>query len=207
MAIGIRKWSGCLNKIRQKGYLYEEDDSKYWDILKTYRKEITVHFAEEGLKLDMYDADGFARLNEITEDDTAAWIHAHPESSVEFEYGIPSNLTKTQYSLGQAIVLVILRQKMQTYREDMTSDICLISRQEIWENYAILSPEKNDEIKVRNSVDRYINDMCDDGYIRPVADSENDFEVRKIIEYRITVEKLKEFAEALKKMNGGEEDV
>lgn len=202
--IGIRKWSDCVSTLIKNMKLRAKNNTANWEILKECRKEIQEYLAVIGWKLVIVEADSYAYLDEITEEDAAEWQHSHPESPVEFYYGIKSLVKKTPYSAGQSVVLMALRQKMQEYREEMTSDMCLITRDEIIDSYMAVMPERNDEAKTQKTVDKYIKDMCDDGYLEEVSGSDTEYIVDAIIERRITVDKLREYAESLKRAVEGE---
>jgi hypothetical protein len=172
-----------------QGTLFDED-TKSWNDLMIYQKQIRDYFGQIGIALHLDERDGFAFLTQTDAD----------EETVR----IPRLVRRMPLSYEVTLLLVVLRESLEEF--DMrTSDAskCFITRQEIMEKIELLFKEKTDKVKLLSRFDTYIRQVTDFGFLKPVELPESEeneemrYEIRRVIKAKLNNEKLEEIRKTL----------
>jgi hypothetical protein len=162
------------------------DDVELWTTLLRYRSpHLEFFFQEIGLQLVVHEEDGFAYLKQADRDDGVA---------------IPHLFRRDKLTQGVAIVGVVLRERLLQFDEKVHDESRLIvGKDEIIQMVASFFPETNDEIKADKRIESAINKAEEMGLLRKMAvvDSDERYEVRRIIKARFPAETLKALREQL----------
>jgi hypothetical protein len=164
------------------------DDAELWAMLLRYRSpHLENYFQEIGLELVVHEEDGFAYLKQADQEDGGS---------------IPRLFRRDKLPKGVAIIGVILRERLIQFDEKVHDESRLVlGKDEIIQMVAPFFPETNDEIKADKRIEAAINKAEEMGLLRkiPVVDSDERYEVRRIIKARFPVETLKALREQLER--------
>jgi len=181
-----RSFPAAAVKVRLLQDAVYSDDTELWALLLRYRSpHLKNYFQEIGLQLVVHEEDGFAYLRQ-----------ADPEDSVS----IPRLFRRDKLTKGVAIIGVVLRERLLQFDEKVHDESRLImGKDEILQMAAPFFPETNDEIKADKRIEAAINKAEEIGLLRkmPATDTDERYEVRRIIKARFPVETLKALREQL----------
>lgn len=181
----IKSFPSAAVKIRLLQDALYSDDTELWATLLRYRSpHIENYFREIGLELVVNEQDGFAYLKQELDEAEA----------------IPRLFRRDKLSRGVAIVGVALRERLLQFDEKIHDEPRLIvTRDEIVQMVSPFFPETNDEIRSDKRIEWAINKAAEMGLIRkmPGGDSDDRYEVRRIIKARFPAETLKALREQL----------
>jgi len=161
------------------------DDADLWATLLRYRPHIENYFQEIGLNLIVHEEDGFAYLKQADQEDST---------------GIPRLFRRDKLTKGVAVVGVVLREQLLQFDEKVHDEGRLVLRkEEILQLVAPFFPGSNDEIKADKRIEGYLNKAEEIGLLRKLSGGESDerYEVRRVIKARFPVETLKVLREQL----------
>jgi hypothetical protein len=161
------------------------DDADLWATLLRYRPHIENYFQEIGLNLIVHEEDGFAYLKQADQEDST---------------GIPRLFRRDKLTKGVAVVGVVLREQLLQFDEKVHDEGRLVlQKEEILQLVAPFFPGSNDEIKADKRIEGYINKAEEIGLLRKLSGGESDerYEVRRVIKARFPVETLKVLREQL----------
>jgi hypothetical protein len=162
------------------------DDAELWATLIRYRSpHIESYFREIGLELIVNEQDGFAYLKQAEVDEAEA---------------IPRLFRRDKLTRGVAIVGVALRERLLQFDEKIHDEPRLIvTRDELSQMVAPFFPDTNDEIRSDKRIEVAINKAAEMGLMRriPGGDSEDRYEVRRIVKARFPADTLKALREQL----------
>ena len=181
-----RTFPSAAVKVRLLQDAVYSDDAELWVILLRYRSpHLENYFQEIGLELVVHEEDGFAYLKQADHEDGVA---------------IPRLFRRDKLTKGVAIIGVVLRERLLQFDEKVHDESRLIvGKDEIIQMVAPFFPETNDEIKADKRIEGAINKAEEMGLLRkmPGGDSNESYEVRRVIKARFPVETLKALREQL----------
>lgn len=178
-AKNIEPFSPLLIKLLKEP-LYNTD-RKNWELLLTYRKAVAAYFYKIGLGLDVYEADGFAYVRQLEDDE------------IEEENKRPPRLIHRHPLTWEiTLMLVLLRERLHQFELSEAADTMLVlTREELREMVTFFFKEKADEIKMLRNIDTIINKTAELGFLRPLSyRQKDDFEVMRILKAKLPAEKL-----------------
>jgi hypothetical protein len=154
------------------------DDESTWTLLLRHRKEIDAHFKMIGIRVVVSEADGYAFLSqERTEesDDLPNLMHRYP-----------LNYTTT-------LLCVLLRERLlQHDTGTIDSPRLVVSQAELYEGMRPFLPDKTDDTRLLDSIDRAVNRVKDMGFLQAFDNGTGEpvYEVRRILKAQISAEAL-----------------
>ena len=168
-----------------KGPLY--DDHKLWNVLLTFYRPIADYLKIIGIDLYFDQKEGFAFL---TQKDTA-------------ETGLPRLTSRLPLSYEVTLLCVFLRQSLEEFDMSNTeSRRHFLTRKQIKEELEMFFKEKTNQVRLYKEFDKYIQQVVDLGFLKPVKEDkpktdETRYEVRRILKAKINNEKLEEWRQQL----------
>jgi hypothetical protein len=166
-----------------------DDDSRTWNELLTFQRQVGEYFNSIGIRLHLDEAEGFAFLTQ-------------PESEDDI-VKIPRLVRRIPLSYELTLLLVVLRQNLEEFDgKALETSKCFITRSEIMDAMEMLIPEKSDRVKRMNKIETNINQAVSMGFLKELSGPETGiddrlFEVRRVIKAKINNEILEEIKKKL----------
>lgn len=178
-------YASVILKLLQ-GVIYYNDP--HWERLQSNLTLIQNHFNTIGLKVQNYESDGFAYLEQPEPDP-----HEPSEPLPRLTRRIP--LTR-----NQTIFCVLLREELRRFESSDATGRPVLSIEKIRDLLNSHLPEKNDEEKSRKEIDRLVNQMIDLGFLRKLSEQEENYEILAVIKAKIKADDLEKLKEKLEKL-------
>jgi hypothetical protein len=162
-----------------QGVIYN-DDKESWDNLVKYHVPIKEYFKVIGIDVLIYETEGFAFLKQKRFDEGQ-------------EINLPNLIEKRQLSYPVTLLCVLLVEKLIEFdATEGDSTRLIVDKDEIKEMLRIFLPEKTNEAKLIDNIDENINKLVKYGFLRKLNDTENKYEVKRILKAKIPAETLQE---------------
>jgi len=166
-----------------KGVVYEESDPALWQDLFNLQARTRDYISVLGLELMLDDAEGYA------------WLRTRP--ATEETAALPRLITRRQLSFPVSLLLALLRKKLVEFDAVGGDSRLILSRDEIVELLRVFLPAGSNDARLVKQIDSHINRIIDLGFIRRLRNSDNRFEVRRILKAFVDAQWLKEFDQRL----------
>jgi len=172
-----------------QGVIYSEDE-KVWAPLLSHRVRLENYFARLGLMLVIDEADGFAYLRQMGEDD------ARPLGYEKLPVLIPRK------SLGYplTILCVLLREYLRRFdEEELTDERCVVETSELFDEWRTFQKPVNDDVKQLKEFASLMRRADEEfGFIRKYAEEPESWEIRRILKARLPVLELENLLNQLR---------
>lgn len=167
-----------------KGPLFRHQHRDLWQLLERDEVMVRDYFQSIGLSVFIDDAEGYAFLKQedAEENDPLA---------------LPRLMTRRQLSFSQSLLLVLIRKRLAEHDSEESAPRLIISRDEIHQALMPFFPDVSNELKQRDSFDSLIKKTQELGFITPLKNHKDDFEVQRIIKAFITPDQITHFIEQL----------
>ncbi len=150
-----------------KGPVYRDAHERLWEPLLKLRAPISDHVGVLGLRLEIDETDGYAFLRSLPDTDDAE--------------GFPRLISRHTLSYHVSLLLALLRKRLAEFDAHSSESRLVLSRDQIIEMISIYLPEASDEVKTGRSIDRYIKQIEDLGFLRRLRGEDDQYEVKRII--------------------------
>lgn len=184
-------YSDICKRLMQ-GIIYKEDNEKLWDSLKINLKTVSSYFNEIGIIVKYSDEYSLCYLSERDDLD---------EDNSD-EENISKLIPKKKFTYLESLILIYLRQYLEQHNNlGNYEDKCIITLNEIYNQIKHSMPNSENESQQMKFIKRKcMNELINTGYVKKEkSDDENiKYEIRRIIIFKITLDKLREFEEELK---------
>ena len=168
-----------------KGVLYMADNPAQWNTLLDLQFRVRDYVAVLGLELMLDEAEGYAYLRSIPEDED-------PESPKR-----PRLVARRQLSFPVSLLLALLRKKLAEFDARGGDTRLILSRDEIVELIRVFLPEGTNETRLIDQVGSHLNKVADLGFVRRLRGQADMFEVRRILKAFVDAQWLAEFDQRL----------
>ena len=168
-----------------KGAVYRAKNRDLWEWLLRDQFQIREYFQQIGLSLLLDDAEGYAFLKQ------------QDVSEAEAELEIPRLITRRSLSFAQTLLLVALRKRLAEHDSEESSPRLIVSREEMHQWLQPYFPEVSNQVKQAREFNALIKKVSEIGFISPLPNHEDDFEVQRIIKAFVTAEQMAEFKQTL----------
>jgi hypothetical protein len=165
-----------------KGILYDTNKDT-WENLLRYEGDIKKYFYSLGLELRTDRSEGYAYLRQI---------------EFEPEVEMPKLVEKRPLSFQLTLLCLLLRKYLLQNDAAGTSSRAILTRQQINEMMMPFLPDSNDEAKQVEKIDTQIKRIIEEGFLRPLENTPDTFEIRRIIKAFIDADKVEELLLKLK---------
>ncbi|MFZ3170169.1 MAG: DUF4194 domain-containing protein [Candidatus Methanoperedens sp.] len=174
----VNPYAPAIIKLLQ-GVIYN-DDKELWDNLIKYHVPIKEYFKVIGIDVLIYETEGFAFLKQKQFDEGQ-------------EINLPNLIEKRQLSYPVTLLCILLVEKIIEFdATEGDSTRLIIDKDEIREMLRIFLPEKTNEAKLIDNIDENVNKLVKYGFLRKLNDTENKYEVKRILKAKVPVETLQE---------------
>jgi hypothetical protein len=168
-----------------KGVLYMEDNPAQWNALLDLQFRVRDYVAVLGLELMLDEAEGYAYLRSIPEDED-------PGSPKR-----PRLVARRQISFPVSLLLALLRKKLAEFDARGGDTRLILSRDEIVELIRVFLPEGTNETRLIDQVGTHLNKVADLGFVRRLRGQADMFEIRRILKAFVDAQWLAEFDQRL----------
>ena len=176
-----------------QGVVYSEDE-KVWAALISHKLRLENYFARLGLMLVIDEADGFAYLRQMGEDD------ARPSGYEKLPILIPRK--SLGYSL--TILCVLLREYLRRFdEEELTDERCIVETNVLFDEWRTFQKPANDDVKQLKEFASLVRRADEEfGFIRKYAEEPESWEIRRILKARLPVLELENLLDQLRSYVG-----
>lgn len=166
-----------------RGVVYQENQETAWQTLGRHGGQIRDHFATLGVDVVVDDTEGYAYLRTLPE--------------VEGEEPLPRLVRRRTLTHPQSILLVLLRKRLVEFETSGIGDKLVLTRDQLVDELRTFLPEAAKESRIVDNVDTTIRQIADMGFLRLLRDSNDRWEVRRIIKAYVDAETLGDYVERL----------
>jgi len=168
-----------------KGPLYLHRHRDLWQVLLREQYAIRDYFQQIGLSLLLDEAEGYAFLKQQESDEE--------ETGQE----LPRLISRRSLSFAQTLLLVCLRKRLAEHDSEESAPRLIVNRQEIHQWLLPYFPEVGNEVKQRRELDALIKKIDEMGFLSPLPNHPDDFEVQRVLKAFVTAEQIVEFNQIL----------
>ena len=148
-----------------KGVIIKENKEKIWDTILNYRNQIEDYFRQLGLKLRIYEEEGYCSLQQDEDEELKDLFKLVP---------------KVQLSLHLSLLLATLRKYMYESTANGDEKI-VISKEEIFLRMKSYLKETSNEVKQEKEIEIYLKKIEEMKFIRKLKHSDDKYEVLRLI--------------------------
>ena len=180
-----------------KGVVYRDTHEKAWRHLLALQPQVRDYVAVLGLQVVVDEAEGYAFLRQRPIDDPE---EANP---------LPRLIPRRSLSFHVSLLLALLRKKLAEFDAHSGDSRLMLSREQITEMIRVFLPPTSNEARLTDQIDAHINKAVELGFLRQAKNSEQVYEVRRILKAFVDGQWLADFdgklAEYAATLTGDEE--
>jgi hypothetical protein len=169
-----------------KGVLYQDLHPKAWRHLLQLQPQVRDHVGVIGLTLVVDEAEGYAYLRSLPDDETSDDADA-----------VPRLIPRRSLSFHVSLLLALLRKRLAEFDASDSGTRCVLSREQIVEMLALFMPAGSSEARISDQIDALIGKAIELGFLRRVKDQEGSYEIRRILKAFVDAQWLSGFQEGL----------
>jgi len=164
-----------------KGAVYRDTHDRAWQQLLQLQPRVRDYVAVLGLQVVIDEAEGYAFLRQrpADADDTDPLPRLIPRHALSFHV---------------SLLLALLRKKLAEFDAQGSDTRLMLTRAQIVEMLRVFLPETSNEARLVDQIDAHIGKAADLGFLRPVKNAEQLYEVRRILKAYIDGQWLADFS-------------
>jgi hypothetical protein len=166
-----------------KGVVYQESEPGLWQALLHLQGHVRDHVTTLGLQLMLDEAEGYAYLRQ--------------RPVAEGEPELPRLVPRRQLSYGVSLLLVLLRKKLAEADSTGGDSRLVLRRDDILDMVRLFLPEGTNEARLVDRLDADLARVMELGFLRRLRDSDETFEVRRILKAFVDAQWLGTFEQRL----------
>jgi len=151
-----------------KGVVYRDTHDSAWRSLLELQPQARDFVDVVGLQVIIDQAEGYAFLRQRPAD---------PENSDS----LPRLIPRRALSFHVSLLLALLRKKLAEFDAQGGDTRLMLTREQIAEMVRVFLPATSNEARLTDQMDAHINKAVELGFLRPAKNSEQAYEVRRIL--------------------------
>jgi hypothetical protein len=160
-----------------KGVVYKDRHPRHWTTLLGSFGAINSHFMHVGLEVFLDEAEGFAFLKQISNEDD-------PDP-------LPRLIPKRPLGFLTSLICVLLRKRLAEHDASTSEPRLILSEADIFDMVKAFIPEKTNEAKLHDDIRRNIGKVAEMGFLDELKKAEETtYEVRRIIKAAFNADAL-----------------
>jgi hypothetical protein len=167
-----------------KGVVYRDGNEAAWQQVRQLQAQVRDYVEVLGLQVVIDEAEGYAYLRQRLADDEEA-------------EQLPRLVPRRTLSFHVSLLLALLRKKLAEFDAQGGDTRLMLTRAQIVEMLRVFLPETSNEARLVDQIDTHIGKAADLGFLRPVKNAEQLYEVRRILKAYIDGQWLADFAARL----------
>lgn len=136
-----------------KGVLYRDDDATLWAALLALQARVRDYVAVLGLTLTLDEAEGYAYLRAVVQDDDAS-----PK--------LPRLIARRPLSFHVSLLLALLRKKLAEFDASGGDTRLILSRDAVVELVRVFLPAGSNESRLMDQLETHLNKIIELGFVR-----------------------------------------
>jgi hypothetical protein len=183
-----------------KGAVYRDTHDRAWKQLLQLQPQVRDYVAVLGLQVVIDEAEGYAFLRQ------------RPADPDEIDPP-PRLISRHALSFHVSLLLALLRKKLAEFDAQGGDTRLILTRDQITEMIRVFLPETSNDVRLMDKLDEHIGKVVGLGFLRPVKNAEQSFEVRRILKAFIDAQwladldtRLAQYAGLLTPDAAGEDD-
>ena len=172
-----------------KGAVYRDTHDRAWKHLLELQPRVRDYVGTMGLQVVIDEAEGYAFLRQQPADPD----EANP---------LPRLIPRHALSFHVSLLLALLRKKLAEFDAQGGDTRLIFTRAQITEMIRVFLPATSNEARLMDKIDEHIGKVERLGFLRPVKNAEQAFEVRRILKAFIDGQWLADFDERLAEYSG-----
>ena len=168
-----------------KGGVYRDTHEKAWRHLPALQSQVRDYVAVLGLLVVIDEAEGYAFLRQ------------RPADESDEPNPLPRLIPRRSLSFHVSLLLALLRKKLAEFDAHGGDSRLMLSREQITEMIRVFLPPTSNEARLTDQIDAHINKAVDYGFLRQVKNSEQVYEVRRILKAFVDGQWLADFDDKL----------
>jgi hypothetical protein len=163
-----------------KGVVYRDTHDRAWHSLLELQPQARDYVDVLGLHVVVDEAEGYAFLRQrpVDSDDSAS---------------LPRLIPRRALSFHVSVLLALLRKKLAEFDAQGADTRLMVTRDQMIEMVRVFLPETSNEARLIDQIDAYINKVVELGFLRPAKNSEQIYEVRRILKAFVDGQWLADF--------------
>ncbi len=167
-----------------KGVVYRDGNEAAWQQVRQLQAQVRDYVDVLGLQVVIDEAEGYAYLRQRPADDEEAGQ-------------LPRLVPRRSLSFHVSLLLALLRKKLAEFDAQGSDTRLMLTRAQIVEMLRVFLPETSNEARLVDQIDTHIGKAADLGFLRPVKNAEQLYEVRRILKAYIDGQWLADFSARL----------
>lgn len=164
-----------------KGVVYRDGNDIAWQHVRQQQAQVRDYVDTLGLQVVIDEAEGYAYLRQRPDDDGEAGQ-------------LPRLVPRRSLSFHVSLLLALLRKKLAEFDAQGSDTRLMLTRAQIVEMLRVFLPETSNEARLVDQIDTHIGKAADLGFLRPVKNAEQLYEVRRILKAYIDGQWLADFS-------------
>ncbi len=163
-----------------KGVIYRDTHDRAWHSLLELQPQARDYVDVLGLQVVVDEAEGYAFLRQrpVDPDDSAS---------------LPRLIPRRALSFHVSVLLALLRKKLAEFDAQGAETRLMLTRDQMVEMVRVFLPETSNEARLTDQIDTHINKVVELGFLRPAKNSEQTYEVRRILKAFVDGQWLADF--------------
>jgi Domain of unknown function (DUF4194) len=161
-----------------KGVVYRDTHDHAWSSLLELQPQARDYVDLLGLQVVIDEAEGYAFLRQRPADPDDAAPRLVPRRALSFHV---------------SLLLALLRKKLAEFDAQGADTRLMLTRDQMAEMVRVFLPATSNEARLTDQVDGHINKAVELGFLRPAKNSEQTYEVRRILKAFVDGQWLAEF--------------
>jgi len=181
-----------------KGVVYREAHDRAWRSLTQLQSQVRDHVAVLGLQVVIDEAEGYA------------FCRQRPDGDDDSSAPLPRLIPRRTLSFHVSLLLALLRKKLAEFDAQGGGSRLMLTKEQIREMVRVFVPSSTNEVRLTNQIDAHIGKAVELGFLRPAKNSEQVYEVMRILKAFVDAQWLADFdallAEYAAALGGEERD-
>lgn len=166
-----------------KGVVYRDTHERQWHQLLRQRGQVSDYVAMLGLSAEIDEAEGYAYLRSVDRSDD--------------EDQLPRLVARRALSFHVSLLLALLRKKLAEFDATSADTRLILTRDQITEMLRVFLPESSNDVRLVGNVNAHISKVVDLGFLTPLRNQPDSFEVRRILKAFVDGQWLADFERRL----------
>jgi hypothetical protein len=172
-----------------KGAVYRDVNDRAWKHLLQLQPRVRDYVGTMGLQVVIDEAEGYAFLRQLPAD---------PDDADP----LPRLIPRHALSFHVSLLLALLRKKLAEFDAQAGDTRLILTRTQITEMIRVFLPATSNEARLMDKIDEHIGKVERLGFLRPVKNAEQSYEVRRILKAFIDGQWLADFDQRLAEYSG-----
>jgi hypothetical protein len=163
-----------------KGVVYRDTHDRAWRSLLELQPQARDYVDVLGLQVVIDEAEGYAFLRQLPADPQEGDV-------------LPRLIPRRALSFHVSLLLALLRKKLAEFDAQGGDTKLMLTREQMTEMVRLFLPATSNEARLSDQIDAHINKAVDLGFLRAAKNSEQVYEVRRILKAFVDGQWLADF--------------